>query len=155
MSFEIKLQQTKSPRNMLDKDLDDLATLEGILRDGSSIIDPVIVIANQSGLDHTVLRKCNYMHIAGWSRYYFINDIISVRNGIWEIHAHVDVLTSFKTAIRSNTAVIKRSQKNYNLYLDDGSLTVYANPFIEVKEFNGSGFGSTRELVLAVAGGAS
>ena len=147
MAFNIILQKNDSERNKMDKNVTDLATLTGTLKGDTSIIDPVILIES----DIATMRQCNYLHIYQFGREYFVNNIKSVRNNLFELTCHVDVLASYKSQIRHCGAIIKRSQKNYNLYLDDGSLKVYNNPKIKIQAFSGAGF-STQEFVLAVAG---
>lgn len=147
MSFSIKLQRNNSDKHDLDKSITDISTHTGQLKDSSSIIDPVILIeANISNLSN-----CNYMTISEFGRKYFITDIVSVYNGLVEVHGHVDVLTTYKSQIRNRQAIISRQQKNYNLYVDDGVFKTYQNPNILTKSFP-SGFGGTFEFVLAVAG---
>ena len=90
------------------------------------------------------------MTILTFGRSYFVNNITSVRNGVFEISAHVDVLSSFKTQIRGNAAIIRRQENKWNLYLNDGVFKVYQNPMVLTKEFP-NGF-SAPEFVLAVAG---
>ena len=92
------------------------------------------------------------MTIGKFGRKYFVNNISSIRQGLIEISAHVDVLTTYKAKIRENRAIIKRSQGNYNLYLNDGSLKVQQNPKISTKAFP-QGFITSIEFVLAIAGG--
>lgn len=147
MSFSIVLQTNNSDKIQLDKSITDLQTLTGTLRNQSSITDPVILIAVDAGS----LTACNYCTISEFGRSYFINNIVSVRNGLSEIHCHCDVLSSFAAGIRSNTAIVRRQENNWNLYLNDGTFKIYQNPEIITKPFP-SGF-STQQYVLAVAGG--
>lgn len=146
MSFNITLQINASEKNKLTKDITDLATLSGTLKNGTSIIDPVISFEG----DLSSFVNCNYMTIPTFGRSYFINDIRSIRNNIYEISAHVDVLSSFATQIKSNTAIVRRQENQWNLYLNDGVFKTYQNPEIITKAFP-SGF-TTQEFVLAVAG---
>ena len=146
MSITIKLQYNASEQNKLTKSVSDVATLTGTLKEQTSIIDPVILIEYVG-----TLPPCNYMTIECFNRSYFITGIESVRTGLWRISAHVDVLSSYADQIRQNTAVIRRQENKWNLYLDDGSFRCYQNPNIVMKAFP-SGF-STHEFVLAVAGG--
>ena len=146
MAFTIILQTNTSPKNALDKTLTDIASLSGVLKSDTSIIDPIITVEG----DLSGFVNCNYMTIATFGRSYFITNIRSIRNNLFEISAHCDVLSSFKTQIRGNTAVVKRQENNWNLYLNDGSFRVYQNPNVITKEFSG-GF-TTQEFVLAVAG---
>lgn len=142
----ITLQINSSDRNKMDKTLTDIISLEGVLREETSIIDPVITIEG----DLSSYVNCNYMTIDIFNRKYFINNIRSIRNNLFEVSGHVDVLTTYKDSIRSNRAIIRRQQNAWNLYLNDGSLKVYQNPDIIVRAFP-SGF-TKQEFVLAVAG---
>ena len=121
MAFNIILQMNKSDYNVLDKSLTNIATVSGRLKDSTSIIDPIILISG----DISNYINCNYMTISNFNRSYFINNIISITNSLFEIHAHVDVLTSFKSEIRANNCILSRQENKYNLYLNDGSLKIY------------------------------
>lgn len=151
MSFSIILQNNSSPANKIGKELANVKTLSGTLKHETSVIDPTIIIESNS-LDE-IVSNINYMTISSFGRSYFINKITSIRNNVWEISAHVDVLESFKDEILNNTGIISRQQNKWNLYLDDGVFKCYQNPTVTVKEFP-SGF-SGQELVLAVAGSAN
>ena len=144
--FDISFYVNSSEKNKVDKTLTLITTLSGVLKESTSIIDPVIVIEG----DLTAFTGCNYMKIETFGRSYFVNNIRSISNGLIEISAHVDVLSTYKNAIRRNQAIIRKQQNTWNLYLNDGSLRVYQDPEIIVKAFP-SGF-TTQEFVLAVAG---
>ena len=146
MSFNITLQINSSEKNKLDKEITDIATVSGVLKEDTSIIDPVIKI--ERNLSDYV--NCNYITIPEFGRKYFVNNIRSVRYGLVEFSCHVDVLSSFADSIRTNKAIIKRQENNWNLYLNDGSFKVYQNPNVLTKAFP-SGF-TKQEFVLAVAG---
>lgn len=146
MSFSIQLQINTSENNKLDKNISTIATISGVLKDKTSIIDPIIIIEG----DISAYINCNYMTISTFGRSFFVNNIISIRNGLFEIYAHVDVLSSFASQIRGNQAIVKRQENRWNLYLNDGVFKVYQNPMVLTKEFP-NGF-SSPEFVLAVAG---
>lgn len=146
MSFEIKLQTNNSEMNRVTKDITDVLTLTGTLKSETSIIDPIINIE----CDMPSIITCNYMTIPVFGRSYFINNIRSIRTGLVEITCHVDVLSSFADSIKSNTAIIRKQENDWNLYLNDGSFKVYQNPIVLTKPFP-TGF-STQEYVLAIAG---
>lgn len=148
MSFTVHVQHNNSENEALTKTIKDLETLEGELNTSSSIIDPIITV---TGMTNLTLRDANYMTISAFGRKYFINDIINVRTGVWELHAHVDVLSSFASEIKANTGIIARQENKWNLYLDDGLFKTYQNPNIITKKFP-TGF-TTTSFVLAVAGG--
>lgn len=148
MAFNIELYLNSSENNRLEKSISRLTTFSGELRSECSIIDPVITFEGSL----TQFAGANYLYIPSFNRYYFIRNIRSIRNGLVEVSAHVDVLMSFASAIKGNSAIIKRNANKWNLYLNDGSLKCYQNPMILTKAFP-AGF-TTQEFVLAVAGGA-
>lgn len=146
MSFDIVLLRSNSEKNRLTKDTETIMTVSGFLREGTSIIDPVIKIE----CDISDVVGCNYLSIPIFGRKYFVNDIRSIRNRLFEFSCHVDVLSTYADAIRENTGIIKRQENEWNLYLNDGTLNVYQNPNVLTRAFP-SGF-TTQEFVLAVAG---
>lgn len=145
--MDITLQINNSEKNRLDKSITDIITLSGTLRDKTSIIDPIIVIEG----DLSSYVNCNYLTISAFNRSYFINNITSLRNDLFEITAHVDVLSTYKSQIRANSAIIARQEKKWNLYLNDGVFKTYQNPHIVTKAFP-SGF-TEQHFIFSVAGG--
>lgn len=145
--MDITLQINSSEKNKLDKSITDIVTLSGTLRDQTSIINPVIVIEG----DLFSFVNCNYMTISVFNRSYFINNITSINNNLFEISAHVDVLSTYKSQIRENSAIIARQEKKWNLYLNDGVFKTYQNPYIVTKAFP-SGF-TQQHFIFSVAGG--
>lgn len=146
MAFNILLQVSNSEKNKLDKEVTTLATVTGVLKSETSIINPVIMMEG----DVSQFATCNYMEIPVFGRKYFITNIRSIRNGLFEISARVDVLSTYATQIRQNTAIIHRQENRWNLYLNDGTFRIYQNPMVLTREFP-NGF-TTQEFVLAVAG---
>lgn len=150
MSFAIIGYRCNSAVNVVDKELNEEFTVEGTLRDGSSVIDPVLLIeANAPGFH---ANDVNYLYIEEFRRYYYITNIISTNYTLWELHCHVDVLMSYKEQIRQQTAIVARQESKYNLMLDDGVFMVYQNPKIQTKTFSVEGPFETQEFVLVVAG---
>lgn len=145
MSITLTLMQNMSDNNVLNKSLTTLSTITGTLKDKTSIINPVITV------EGAIPTNCNYFYIPNFGRYYYINDISSVHNNIYEISGHVDVLKTYNSQIRGCRGIVARQQTQYNLYIDDGSLKVYSNPTFKTMKFP-NGF-TTQEFVLAVAGG--
>lgn len=142
----ITLYYNASEKNKVTKTLTQKQSYSGTLKAETSVLDPVIIF--EADLDD--ITECNYMSITEFGRSYFINDIRSLRNGIVEVSAHVDVLSSFKDELLLNKAIIHKQEQKWNLYLNDGSFKMYQNPNVVTKEFP-QGF-SAREYVLVVAG---
>ena len=70
---------------------------------------------------------------------------------LYELSCSTDVLSTYATEIRNNTGIVFRSERNYNLYINDGSLVSYQDPYILTQKFP-QGF-TNMCFVLAVAGG--
>lgn len=146
MAFDITLQKMTSEKNAITKTTSDIKKVSGVLKDTTSIIDPIIMIE----IDLADVIDCNYLIIPKFGRSYFVNNIRSVRQGLVEFTCHVDVLSSWAKELKTNSAIVRRNEKKWNLYLNDGTFKIYQNPNVLTKAFP-SGF-TTQEFVLAVAG---
>lgn len=151
-----------SPTNKVDKDISIvLDDIEGVLRNETSIIDPVIIIHTDNS--EAWRKQLNYAYIEEFGRYYYITNIVQVHGTkpsqaypsptqLWEIHMHVDVLMSYKDQIRQQAAVVARQQNRFNMMLDDGIFMVYQNPKLQTKMFSVEGPFEHQEFVLMIAG---
>ena len=121
--------------------------LTGSLREQSSIIDPEILIEAEN------LARYNYMYIAEFKRFYYINDLTSVRTGLWRVKGHVDVLNTYRSEIKSHQAIISKQEKTNDaeLYFDDSSFIVKNQKYIETVNFP-SGLNQNGEYILITAG---
>lgn len=128
-----------------------ISDVEGTLREDTSILDPEFII----DVDTVNITKCNYIYIPDFERYYFVNEIISVRKSAWKFICHVDVLSTYKNQLRSLSGVIARQEYDYNLMIDDDKFIVNSNRMYVTKAFpnrapSASGGAS---FVMSVAGG--
>ena len=147
MSFNIRLMLNNSADNVADKDFTTVDTLTGTMRNETSITDPVIRIEFEGAIP-----KFNYFYIPQFFRYYFLKDIRLLRNNIFEMSGHCDVLTTaFKLdALTNCNGIVKKQENLNNLLLNDGTFRVYQNPQVVTQLFP-NGF-NTFNYVLAVAG---
>ena len=113
----VTLYKNLSEHNVVDKTLQQLTSLTGTLREGSSVTNPTIKIESDA-----TIQNVNYIYINEFSRFYFVGDILNIRNNLWELSCHVDVLSTYKMQLRLLSAVIARQENNYNLYLEDDRL---------------------------------
>lgn len=143
MSFNIQLMNNQEELNKINKTPTSVMTLSGVLREESSIIDPVIII-EYSG----TLTNVNYMYIPEFHRYYFITQINSVRTGLWRVCAHCDVLKTYAQGILGCDCVVARNQSNYNLLLNDAYFKVYSNPRVQIANFPNKFTGESYVLVM-------
>ena len=145
--MEIILYQNNSPSNFITKSLVNEIKLNGSLREQSSIIDPEILIEAEN------LARYNYMYIAEFKRFYYINDLTSVRKGLWRVKGHVDVLNTYRSEIKAHQAIISKQEKanDAELYFDDSSFIVKNQKYIETVNFP-SGLNQNGEYILITAG---
>lgn len=127
----IRLLRNYSDSNVVSKNVENVIELTGTLKEGTSVTDPTITLE----LSTDNAPSFNYMHIPEFGRYYFVTGIDSVRNNLWSISGHVDVLMSYNKAIRNQKAVIARQENLYNLYLDDDKLLVTSKRNYTTKVF--------------------
>lgn len=148
MGITVKLLHNSSPVEKIGKTLDAGTDFTCDLKADTSVLKPTLILQSASSL-----AGFNYMYIQDFGRYYFIDDIVSKNNVIWEVSGHVDVLETYKQGILSNTAVLKRQQNKYNTYLNDERWPVYTYDDVITFKFTNSGFKKTLEYLLIVAGG--
>lgn len=146
--MNVNLQVNSSDVNHINKNVTDVLTASGYLRESSSVMNPVIMLE----CSISSVAGCNYMTIPDFGRSYYITEMESVRSNLVRVTGKVDPLYTYRNQILANTGIIKRQQNLWNLYLDDGVFKVYNNPNILTRAFP-SGF-SAMSFILAVAGGA-
>lgn len=147
--MNIIIYQSLSESNVVNKQLTELANANGTLREETSIIDPVILFEDNSN----GFTLANYIYIPDFNRYYFINDITSVRNGLWQISCHVDVLMSWKNYFLNLSGIVARQENLYNLYLNDDKFLVNSNRQFVTKAFPNRVTEGGLCYVMTVAGG--
>lgn len=150
--MQIDLFTCKCERNRINKTeyLSNRFTLDGTLRKQTSATSLSIDIEKTNPLTYDY----NYMYIGEFDRYYFIDDISSVRNRLWTINASTDVLMSFKNDILESSVILDKVENEVvaNLYLDDGSFVMDSRKYNEIKEFP-NGLNENGQFILICAGG--
>ncbi len=137
---------SSSEKNRLDKTsyLDSIGTLSGVLKDASSVVNPIITFEIREIMTLKVIddalrfvkdstnqfviadvawknfvAKTNYAYIDAFGRYYYITDIVALTNELFEIHFASDVLMSFKDQIRALSAYINRNEFVFDPFIED------------------------------------
>lgn len=150
--MQISLFTCNAERNRVNKTryLSNRFVLEGVLRKSTSALNIEIDVEKTNPL----IYKYNYMYIEEFGRWYFIDDISSIRNKLWTISASVDVLMSFKEDILQSMVIADKIENELqaNLYLDDGSFVMDSRKYNEIKEFP-SGLNDNGQYILICAGG--
>lgn len=75
------------------------------LKDDTSLINPIFILDSGN-------FSINYVQ---WgSRYYFVDDIVSIRNSTVELHCSVDAMASWKASIGASSQYVTRSASQYD-----------------------------------------
>lgn len=145
-SLDMNLYHNNAEQNRLDKTnfLENVSTLNGYLRDKTSITNPSIIIEMND------FPTFNYVYLPKFNRYYYVTNIISIATNLWQIDMHVDVLMSYRDEILDTECIIERNQYDYNAFLVDKNLpcekarTLYMvsdtirtkiNPFLNMDDY--------------------
>ena len=148
--MEINFYVNTSENYVVSKNITMKASMNCVLKDDTSVENPIILVRSGNNIS-----DYNYMYIPDFHRYYYIEEVVSVNNGLWELHGHVDVLQTYGNYIRSETATCKRQEVLYNKYLDDPEFKTSNNSEIVTKKFTGaaSPLSKSMKYILVVAGG--
>lgn len=148
--MDIVLYICNSEPNKIHKSLSGGETLDGVLRNNTSIVNPVIAVE----FDGDIVDY-NYVYIEAFSRYYYVSNITSIRNNIWELSLKVDVLMSFKNELSHCSAILEKSSEinsKSSPYIKTVSNVVLSKRKTDIISFS-SGFNSDGEFILITAGG--
>lgn len=85
----------------ISKSLTQVTEFIGTLRNETEVVNPVILVEG-------AIPTFNYVFIAAFNRYYFVTDIKTIRNNVYEIHLKSDVLMSF--SLNSITGIVTESE---------------------------------------------
>lgn len=88
------------------------ATFNITLKQPTSIHEPTLIIRASS-------FAYNYCYIGDFSTYYFVRDVRSIANDLWEVDLTVDALATYKGAILSTTQFVERSARFHNPQIAD------------------------------------
>lgn len=133
--MRLVLYLNNAEENRIDKTsfLQEVVSLTGSLRSGSSVINPQILVEldtietldlAQAGNEEVLgdgeelmaqnlegsIPIFNYAYIPEFHRYYFVVDIVSVKTGLYMVSMRCDPLMSFRPSILSQTAIVERCE---------------------------------------------
>ena len=143
--MDIKIYNNTSEQIKVGKTLINVRDISGELKDSCDIINPVIIVSGEN------LSSYNYLYIPVFNRYYFITDIKVIRNNLWEISCHCDVLETYKDSIKANTAILKRQEHIWDMYLNDEKFKAESTNKTATIMFPQNHF-NTVNFILTVAG---
>ena len=149
MAYNIVFRKCLSPVNKFDKEFDEeFYGCRVALKEKTDVYKPTFVLTTSEEL-------WNYNYVDGSEfsgRKYFIVDVRSIGYLQYEVDCRTDVLSTWATQIRNNTAVVKRQEKMFNLYLDDPDFHVYNFEKIKTIKFPENAFVKELEYILVTNG---
>ena len=151
MAFDIELMYNNEPMNKISKTPQTITTVSGVLRDESSVVDPVILIETSNPVKFNIsdLTASNYAYISEFSRYYYIRNWEAVRTGLWRCTMHTDVLKTFSEGILGSPCVVAKSTNRFNLFLNDGQYKCYQDEYVSVQKFP-HGFNDEQDTYILI-----
>ena len=109
----LKLYNTNSETNRINKVLTDETEFDVRLKDKSSVVNPVLVLKSETYINF------NYAYIPKFQRYYFVDDISVFPNKMYLLTLRCDVLTSFKDDIlKSYARIVDQTNSNAYYYIN-------------------------------------
>ena len=131
----VNLMLSRDEPETLVKQPTSIIEMTGTLRTECSVLDPVILI--QIDQERVNITRINYCYIPEFNRYYFIKGMRVMRENLWEIALHVDVLMSYKDFIKELPAVVSRNENSGNM-LEDPKVVSYADSLVSTVKFPNS-----------------
>lgn len=103
------------------------------LKNSTDYVNPVIMLqADTIGF--------NYVYIPNFGRYYFVREITSLKNNLWSVALHVDVLMSFRSQLKNVRAITKRQEYLCNNDLIDDRIKLLNYPALQTNITFPNGF---------------
>ena len=160
-TFTLNLYKNSAEKIRVDKTnfLETVGSANGTLRNSTQITTPVIQ------MEYSGYPNFNYVFIPQFNRYYFVDEIVSVVNNLWQLSLSVDVLMSNKDEIRSQYGLVERNQNLFDRDIADNLRTYKSEPDYEYVELENTIFnvdnggltvgGTNRDIrfVLTIVGG--
>lgn len=113
--MEIKFYQNTNDKRVISKTLGIAKT-----KSGCQLIEPCDLTAPAFTIDiDNTLYTYNYVYIAYFSRYYYIDNITVLDGARMLVKCAVDPLMSFASQIKSCSVTSRRNENNYDMYLPD------------------------------------
>ena len=132
MSLKLRLYDTQSPSNKINKSLTSKGVLQINLKNRPKDF-------NDLDIDYTGSLEFdfNYAHLVEYNLYFFAKMLPSnIGNNHNILHLELDPLMTYKSQILNLDCIIKRNSNKYNLYVEDEELQTLKKTQIQTKAFN-------------------
>lgn len=125
MSVNADFYQFSKRKNSTKQPAGTGTTFSVDLKSGTSLMAPTLLLNSSSYPNY------NYCIFMGY--YYFVRDIVSVRNNLWEIYLTIDALATAKSAITASTQFVSYSSHKTSDWLADNRIPLQENTQTSVK----------------------
>ena len=132
MAYSIKLYKTASDKRAVNKALSSVMDAAAEIWGDCDLLSPSLVLNVAPGINF------NYLQILDApfnGRYYFVDNITIMQNGIIRVPCSIDVLMSHKSDIKKETAILARQSNIANLYFNDPDLPIENRTNVSFKQF--------------------
>lgn len=133
--MKVHFYKTNSEFNRLEKVLEDELIIMGNFKGDVDVLKPILTVKNPT------VPQYNYCYIPSINRYYFVDKIEIKEGNLFTVSLSIDVLMTYKEAIKDLTVIVSSSQSNpyYNGYVESYDVrTDYETKFFE-NNFNENG----------------
>lgn len=142
----ITFYECGGPKNKIGKTLTLKDTYTGTLRNECTITQPVFNIEANA-------ITGNYFTVDEFGRSYFVKEVKSIRNGMWEVRGYVDVLESFKNEIKAQNVILAdTSAAGGDPYVNNDVYVTKVKKKTDIVTFP-NGLLTDGEFILITAGG--
>lgn len=125
--MQINLYTNSENNKVINKNPNFLHSLECILLEGCSIVQPSIIIENND----TVRLLANYVEIPSFNRFYYVNDKIILEGGKIRFNLKCDILKSNEDYLLNKKMLILRSESKRDADIPDSNFIRYAKRKID------------------------
>lgn len=143
--MKIQLFETGSPRNSINKKLENMIEFDAQIKGDFNILNPVFRIITTENLTGK-----NYCYVPELKRYYFVDSIVIFPINIYVISFKVDVLETWKNDILKSKCSIMQ-QKQFNKYYN-GNFPTQVNKEIDTYKSE-TEIEYEKEIILCTIGG--
>ncbi len=126
---EIRFYNFVGEKVVINKPLENETISSGLFLQPFNILTPKLKVRFPN------VFNFNYCYIPELQRYYFINDVVIVSAGVYELSLNVDVLQTYKTEILNAFGNVV-SRENANNYISSRANVFDRKPIFENVEFS-------------------
>ena len=105
--FNKRRRSTKRPSNSAG------TSIAVTLKHDTSIVNPTFTFRG------TLTAKYDYVYVGAWDMYYFVEDIVSTANNLYELICKPDPLAILRDVIFNTNAFVVKSTSHYSAMLND------------------------------------